>query len=268
MKNGHHLALSLSGELWNELLQAALPVKLAGDEFSLRKTARSAVKQLGIRQRVAGLLEDGETPEVVLRARDRAKDVWTRRKPGIYRRINEIVRVEGTWRVDLDHIGTELTYGDQSVSADAYLRGVAEGTIFLLRENVELPFVIERRIGASVALGDIGYDAGHRAVIGSVQDLGVHIGDNAVLQLLARLAEYGLEQQLPRVNPIPILKRDQVEEMVAPMGGPLKMAMGVEDLELEITADEMTLRVRFGFTRAQLTDKEDESGGESRQDHG
>ncbi len=250
------MALSLSGELWNELLQAALPVNLAGDEFSLRKSARQAVKQLGIRKRVAGLLEDNETPEVVIRARDRAREVWSNRKPGIYRRLNEIVRVEGSWRVDLDHIGTELTYGKQRVTADAFVRGVAEGTLFLLRENLELPFVIERRVGASVALADIGYDPGHRAVIGSVQDLSVHIGDNAVFQLLSRLAEYGLEQQLPKVNPVPILKRDQVEEMVAPMGGPLKMAMGVEDLELEINEDEMTLRVRFGFTRAQITDKD------------
>jgi len=260
MKSGHHLALTLSGELWNELLQAALPVNLAGDEFSLRKSARQAVKQLGIRRRVGGLLEDGEAPEVVLRARDRARAVWSRRKPGLYRRINQVVRIEGSWKVDLDHIGTELTYGDQRVTADAYLRGVAEGTLYLLRENVELPFVIERRIGATVALGDIAYDPGHRAVIGSVQDLGVHIGDNAVFQLLARLAEYGLEQQLPRVNPVPILKRDQVEEMVAPMGGPLKMSMGVEDLELEITEDEMTLRVRFGFTRAQITESGEDAG--------
>ena len=256
MKSGHHMALSLSGELWNELLQAALPVKLAGEDFSLRQSARAAVKQLGIRQRVAGLLEDGDTPEVVLRARDRAREVWVRRKPGLYRRINQVVRIEGTWRVDLDHIGTELTYGKQRVSADAYLRGIAEGTIYLLKENIELPFQIERRVGASVSLADIGYDPGHRAIIGSVQDLGVHIGDNAVFQLLGRLAEYGLEQQLPRVNPVPILKREQVEEMVAPMGGPLKMQMGVEDLELEINEDEMTLKVRFGFTRAQLTDKD------------
>ena len=56
------------------------------------------------------------------------------------------------------------------------------------------------------------------------------------------------------MNPVPILKRDQVEDMVGPVGGPLKMKMGVEDLELVITDDEMTLRVKFGFTQAQLTD--------------
>ena len=97
-------------------------------------------------------------------------------------------------------------------------------------------------------------------MIGTLQDLGVYIGDNAVFQLLSRLAEYGLEQQMPRVNPVPILKRGQVEDMVGPMGGPLKMQMGVEDLELEITEADLVLKVRFGFTRKQLTvaDNDDE----------
>lgn len=260
MASGPHLSLSLSRELWNELLAAALPVKLAGDSFELARGARSLVRQLGVRERVAGLLEDRRAPAALVRAKDRAKAVWVRRKPGVYRRLNELVRVEGEWRVELDHLGTELRYSKQTVAADAYVKGTAEGTIFLLKENVELPFRLERRVGASVALGDIRYDPGHRAVIGSVQDLGVYIGDNAVLQLLSRLAEVALEQQLPKVNPVPILKRDQVEEMVGPMGGPLKMQLGVEDLELEITETDMTLKIRFGFSRAQLTDRGGDDG--------
>ena len=47
--------------------------------------------------------------------------------------------------------------------------------------------------------------------------------------------------------------------MVGPMGGPLKMKMGVEDLDLEVTEDDLTLKVRFGFTRAQLTDRAEEA---------
>ena len=234
---------------------AALPVRLAGDSFDLVRDAKAAVKQLGVRERVAGLLEDRKPPAAILAARDRARDVWHKRRPGVYRRLNELVRIEGTWKVELDDLGTELTYGRQRVGADAYVRGVAEGTIFLLRENVEIPFRIERRLGASVALADIRYDPHHEAVIGTLQDLGVYIGDNAVFQLIARLAEYGLEQQLPRVTPVPILKRQQVQEMVGPMGGPLKMQMGVEDLELCIDEADLTLKVRFGFTRKQLTDR-------------
>jgi hypothetical protein len=262
MANGPHLSLSLSRELWNELLRAALPVRLAGERFALADNARAALRQLGVRERVAGLLEDRRAPAALVRAKDRAKAMWLARRSGVYRRLGELVRVEGEWRVELDHLGTELRYGKQKVSADAYVRGVAEGTVYLLRENVEFPFHVERRVGASVALGDIRYDPGHRAVIGSVQDLGVFIGDNAALQLLSRLAEYVLEQQLPRVNPVPILPRDRVEELFGPMGGPLKMNLGVEDLELEITEADMTLKVRFGFTRAQLTDSEAEGSEE------
>jgi hypothetical protein len=251
-----HLTLSLSRDLWNELLAAALPVRLAGERFDITRNARQLVRSLGVRQRVAGLLEDRRPPDALMRVKDRAKALWAQRRPGLYRRVNNIVRVEGSWRVELDQIGTEITLASQKFTADAYVRGVAEGTIFLLRENIELPFRIERRLGASVALGDIRYDPGHRAVIGSIQDLEVYVGDNVVLQLLSRAAEYALEQQLPRVNPIPLLRRQQVEDMVGPMGGSLRMQLGVEDLDLVISEDDMTLKIRFGFTRAQLTDRE------------
>lgn len=251
----HHLSLSLSRELWQELLRAALPIKLAEGEMDLAGNARRMLKQLAVRERVAGLLEDRQPPASLVRVKDRARALWHARRDGIYQRASDLVRVEGSWRVELDSLGTELKYGSQQVGADAYVKGVAEGTVYLLKENVEFPFRVEKRVGASVALKDIRYDPGHRAVIGSVRDLGVFLGDNAVLQLLSRLAEYALEQQLPRVNPVPILKRDQVEDMVGPMGGPLKMRMGVEDLELEITDGEMTLKIRFGFTQAQLVDR-------------
>ena len=239
--SSHHLALSLSRELWEELLGAALPVQLAGERFSVTHDLKRGLKSLGVRRRVAGLLEQRDPPKALLAVRDRATAVWHRRRTGLYRRLNDLVRIEGTWQVELDDLGSQLTYGSQRVGADAYVRGVAEGTMYLMRENVELPFRIERRLGASVALANIRYDPGQEAVIGTLQDLGVYIGDNAVLQLLARVAEYGLEQQLPRVNPLPILKRDQVQEMVGPMGGALKMQMGVEDLELEIVAEGDTL---------------------------
>jgi hypothetical protein len=255
-----HLTLSLSRELWTEMLNAALPVKLAGEAFDVARDARKLVRQLGVRERVAGLLEDRRPPAALVRAKDRAKAVWTARKPGLYRRLNDLVHVKGTWSVHLDHLGTDLRYSKQKVSADAYVVGVAEGTVHLLRENVEFPFRLEQRLGASVAIGDIRYDPGHHAVIGSVQDLGVFIGDNALSQLLARLAELVLEQQLPRVNPVPILPRERVQDLFGPMGGALKMQLGVEDLELLIDENDLKLSVRFGFTRAQLTDRGEETG--------
>jgi hypothetical protein len=257
MRNGYHLSLSLSRELWNDLLGAALPVKIYGGDFDLADNTRALVKQLQVRERVAGLLEDRKPPAALVQVRDRARVVWHKRKPGIYRRLNDTIRVEGKYEVKLDDLGSQLSYGSQQVGADAYLKGTATGTLFLLKENVEIPFTIEKRLGVSVTLGDIHYDRGQQAVIGSLKDLGLHLGDHAVLQLLARLGEYLLEQQLPRVNPVPILKRTQVDEMVGGLGGPLKMKMGVADLDLEVTPTDLTLSVRFGFTQLQIEDREE-----------
>lgn len=250
-----HLTLSLSRELWNELMSAALPVKLAGGDVDLLDSARNAVRQLGVRQRVRGLLEDKRTPSAVKTVGTRVRSAWRNQRASVARRVDEVVRVEGTWKVELDDLGTELRYGPQRVDADAYVRGALEGTVWLMRENLEIPFVLERRFGASVALADIRYDKGKQAVVGSLADLGVYVGDHALLQLVARMAEYALEQQLTRVNPVPILQRDRVQEMVGGMGGALKMQMGVDDLELEIDDHEMKLKIRFGFTRAQLTEE-------------
>ncbi|MBX2803247.1 MAG: hypothetical protein KTR31_36545 [Myxococcales bacterium] len=242
-----HLTLSLTRELWNELLNAALPVKLAGDQLDLAHNARQLARRLGVRQRVRGLLEDRRAPAMLTTVRHRAKELWRNQRAEVYRRLDEVVRLEGTWTVEVDHFGTELRYARQKVSADAYVRGVAEGTLYLLRENVEIPFRLERRVGASVALGDIRYDPDHRAVIGHVQDLGLYIGDGAALQVVSRAVEAVLQQQTPRVGPVPILRRAQVEEMVGPMGGSLNMQMGVEDLDLVVDERDMTLKIRFGF---------------------
>ncbi len=247
-----HLQLSLSRELWNELLRAALPIKLTTGQFDLLRSTKAGLKQLGVREQIAGLLED-RAPQSVNRVRQRARELWTSQRKAVYRRVDDVVRVEGTWRVELDSIGTDLRYARQKVGADAYIKATAEGTIWFARKNVEIPFVIEKRLGASVALADIRYDPGTKAVIGSLQDLAVYLGEGTALQLLSRLAEYALETQLPKTNPVPILKREQVEELVGPMGGPLKLRMGVEDLELEITDTDMTLKVRFGFSQPQLT---------------
>ena len=255
MKNGYHLSLSLSRELWTDLLQAALPVKVVEGDFDLARDSQTAWRQLDLRGRVAGLLEDRQPPQVLVRARDRARAVWHNRREGVYRRLHETIHVEAVYKVTLDDLGTDLRYGNQRVEAEAFLKGVVEGRLLLLKENIEVPFVLEKRLGVSLAVGDIHYDSGREAVIGSLMDLGLEVGDHAVLQLLGRLGEYLLEQQIPRVNPLQILPRAQVAEMVGGLGESLNMKMSVETLELDVTPDDLTLSVRFGFTQGQLEDK-------------
>lgn len=258
-RKGHHLSLSLSRELWSDLLRAALPVQLAAGQFDLAQQAREGFRQLGVRQRVAGLLEDRRPPDAIMRVSDRARREWRKQRPAVYRRLNEAVRVQGTYSVELDDVGSQFRYATQAVGADAFVKARVEGTIFLLRENVEIPFVLEKRVGASVTLGDIRFDRGQEAIIGSLQDLALHLGEGTALELLGRLGEYLLEQQLPRVNPVPVLKRTQVDEMVGGLGGSLRMKMGVESMDLEVDESDLTLSVKFGFAHPQLEEKRDPS---------
>jgi hypothetical protein len=66
-----------------------------------------------------------------------------------------------------------------------------------------------------------------------------------------------LAQQVERFSAVPVLKRSQVEELVAPAGGPLRVQMGVEDVAIDVSEHQLTLKVRFGFKQKQLTDAED-----------
>jgi hypothetical protein len=250
MAAGHHLSLSLSGEMWNQILRTALPFSIASGELDLAAGLRSAVRQLQVRERVAGLLEDHRTPQPLVQFGKRLGTLWEDRRANVYGMLNDLVRVEGTWTVEVDEVGTDLRYGPQKVAADAWVRGVAEGNITFLREGLTLPYRIEKRVGASVALGRIRYSRDREAVIGNLQDLAIHLGDNAVLQVLARVIEYGLQQKVETLEPVPVLKREQVDGLVGGMGGALRMNMGVDDLQLDIDDEHMTLRVRFGFSRA------------------
>lgn len=245
---GHHLSLSVSRELWNEILRGALPFPIADGAFTLAGATRGALKQLAVRQRVAGLL-DGPRAERLVKWTAPARKLWAERRTDVFRSLNDLIRVEGTWKVEVDDLGTELSYGMQRVAADAFVKGVAAGHIHFLRENVSIPFHIEKRLGASLALGRIRYDKSREAVIGNVQDLAVHLGDHVVLQLLSRLLEYAVAQRIDAIDPVPVLKREQVEGLFGPMGGPLRLQLGVDDLALDIDGDEMKLKVRFGFTK-------------------
>lgn len=245
--DGFHLKFTIGKALWNDLFSAGLPFKIKDGTFDLVENVRDGLKRLEVKEKVRGLLEDREVPAVVTRGTQVARNVWHSRRDQVYQVVNDLVRVQGDWRAEVDREGSDFKYAQQRFGVEAHVKVVATGKVYLLRENLEFPFVIEKRIGAEAALGDIRYDPERRALIGILQDVQVDLGEHFILQLLNRGAEYLLAQQIPKVNPVPILKRDQIEEMVSPAGGPLKLRMGVEDVALDITDDELTLKVKFGF---------------------
>ena len=49
------------------------------------------------------------------------------------------------------------------------------------------------------------------------------------------------------------LPKAQIDEMLAPVSeSPLKLKMDVEDMALDVDEEDITLKIRFGFTQLQL----------------
>jgi hypothetical protein len=245
--DGYHLKFTIGKALWNDLFSVGLPFKISDGTFDLLDSVRTGLNRLEVKQKVKGLLEDREVPAVVQRGTSFARNTWHNRREQVYQLVNDLVRVQGDWRAEVDRDGSDFKYAHQRFGVEAHVKVVATGKVYLLRENLEFPFVLEKRIGAEAAVGEIRYDGERRALIGELQGVQVDLGDHFILQLLNRGAEYLLAQQVPKVNPVPILKKDQIEEMIAPASGPLKLKMAVEDVALDIDEDELTLKVRFGF---------------------
>ena len=247
-----HLTLGIRKEMWDKLLMAALPVKVASGEFDLVHDMGAAADRLDLRSRVKGLLEDSRPPEVIRRVQERAIALWRERRGQAKELVHEMVKVRGTWRVQIEQEGSEFFYAQQRVGLQARVSVRAEGMAYLVRNNLEFPFVLEKSASAALALTDIHYDKGMQALVGNLGGLLVDLGDHVLYQFLGRAAEVGLEKQFPNVNPFKMLSREQLEGFVSPAGGALRLNMGVEDLDLEVNVETVTLKVRFGFAQKQI----------------
>jgi hypothetical protein len=251
--DGFHLSLSIGRALWDDLTTSALPLQVAQGSYDVGRLMYRGVKQLHVKERVTALLEDRQAPTVVRRAKNRAARTWKSRREQVYGAIEDVIKIEGDWKIELDRDGTEFHYAHQRIGVDAHMKVVATGTAYLLRQNLEVPFTLERRLGAACFLGNIRYDKEARAVIGMVEDPAIHLGNNLVVRLVEEVARYVLDQQAHKLAPVTILKKAQIESLVAPAGGPLRVKMGVDHVDIEVTEQELTLKVRFGFEQKQLT---------------
>ena len=252
----YHLSLSIGKALWDDLVGAALPAQVAEGAFDLSKNIYKGVKQLGVKQKVAALIEDkGAAAPGLISAKRKAGELWASARPQVYGVLQDMLRVEGDWRVMIDNEGTDFHYGDQKVGVDAHVKACINGRAYLLRENIEFPFTIEKRLGASCHLGDIRFDSDKNAVVGSVQDPQIDLGENAILQVINQAASKLLSQQTGRFQDVPLIPRDQLDEMVMPAGGPLRLQMSIQDVNIEVDESDLKLNVRFGFAQRQLSDQ-------------
>jgi hypothetical protein len=250
--DGYHFSFSLGKSMFSELLSAALPVSVKKGEFELRETTRQVWQQLQLREKVSGLIEQRDSSGAIVRAKDKAVSIWDGRRDQIYTMFHEMVKVEGDWEVELDNDGSGFHYGDQTIGAEATFKLSAKGTARLFKENVELPFDLSKRLGAEVHLRDIKYDQQTGRIVGYLRGLSLKLGDHPIWRLVEDATGKLIDTQAERFNPVPILKSDQIESLLQPAMGALKVDMGIEDIALDVDDDQMSLKVKFGFSQRQI----------------
>ena len=101
-----------------------------------------------------------------------------------------------------------------------------------------------------MSLGRYSFRSSTNAVVGSVQDPQIDLGENVMLKLANEIAGQLLAQQTNRFNTMPLIPKDQLNKMVLPAGGALKMNMTVEDVRIEVNNQDLQLKVKFGFARS------------------
>ena len=73
------------------------------------------------------------------------------------------------------------------------------------------------------------------------------------LQLLNEAAIKVLNMQVEKLDPVQLIQRQQLDDMLTP-AGPLQMH--IADVGIEVSPEELSLQVRFGFSQKQLTESE------------
>ena len=120
----------------------ALPFQVADGAFDIGRNVYNGVKQLGVHQKVSGLMKTKPFRNNS-RARRKISDIWRKHKPQVYRTLDEVLHVEGDWKVVVDQDGTDFHYGEQKIGVDAHVKATATGTFCLLKKNLGIPFVFE-----------------------------------------------------------------------------------------------------------------------------
>jgi hypothetical protein len=253
MTDGYHFSFSLGRSLFSDLLGTALPVSVKKGEFELADSIRQVMGQLQVREKVAGLLEDRGEQSRLVKVKDRAMSLWDGRREQVLSLFEEIVKVEGEWELEVDQDGTDFHFGHQTIGAEATFKLSAKGTARLLKNNVEVPFDLSKKIGAEIHLRDIEYDPETGRIVGYMRGLSLKLGDHPLWRLVEDASGRLIDQQADRFNPVPILQSSQIEGLLESAANALNMSMEIDDLALDVGPEYMTLKVRFGFASKQLT---------------
>lgn len=248
LPDGYHLSFSISRSLWADLLAEALPIQVGTGEFDAVQQVRGLLNGVQTQISQMKLLESPKVPPVAAAAGVRALGVLKKAREGVSRRVDRLVRVKGKWRLEVTRDGSEFVYGQNGVTLHARLNATAEGRADLLDDQFEVPFLLQKAISGTITLGDVQFDRNTRSLQGRVKDVGLILGDHPLFKLLKPYVDKLLEQKLiGKVNPLTLLRGEQLENLITPGQGPLKLSAGISDILVSVDDDRLTLSVRFAF---------------------
>ncbi len=257
LPDGYHLALSISQNLWTDLLGEALPIQVGQGDWDLidssRKLLHAAEDQ--VKGLLTGVVEQiDEAPllgsPVARGVRGRAKSIAKRGRGFASRTVRDSVKVKGKWRANVAREGSSFDYAAGAVTLNARAQLELEGTALLFGDQFEFPFALGRFVDATASLKDVNFNRGSKQLEGSIGDVSLSLGNSLPLRLLKALGDRLIAQQIDRFNPLPLIPGSTLENMITPGDGPLKLSAGIDDLHVGINEKDLTLSVRFAFKGA------------------
>lgn len=254
LPSGYHLSLSISQELWTDLLAEALPLQVGEGDFDIIDSGRKLLE--AAETQVRGLLAPVEESldgapvlgtDVGKNVRGRVRGLLKAGRNFASRRVKNNVKVVGKWRARVSRDGSQFVYAEEAVTLDARAVVELEGRALLFGEQFEVPFTLSRHVDASASLGGVQFDRTRKQLEGNLESVSLSLGESLPLRLLKVLAERLIATQVDKINPLPLIPGSTLQNMVTPGDGPLKLNAGIEDIFVGISGQDLTLSIRFDF---------------------
>lgn len=254
LPDGYHLSLSISQALWADLLGQALPIQVAKGGFDLvdqgRKLLHTAEDQVkGLLTTTMDKLDEAPVigSQPVRNARGRIRSLARKGRDVASQRFRQAVKIEGDWKANVSRDGSTFRYHEGGVTLDARAVFAVEGKAILLQDRFEIPFTLAKDLKATASLNEVGFHKDRKQLEGKLGDVSVTLGESLPLRLLKVLADRLIDRQIDKMKPLKLIPASALEGMLSPSEGPLKFSAGIEDLNVGINENDLTLSVRFEF---------------------
>jgi len=254
LPSGYHLSLSISQELWADLLSEALPVQVGDGDFDMIEGGRKLLEaaETQVRGLLAPVEETMNTAPLLgtsagRSVRGRMRGLLKAGRNFASRRVKNNVKVVGKWSARVSRDGSQFVYNDDSVTLDARAVFEVQGKALLFGDQFEVPFTLSRHLDGTASLGEVTFDRDRKQLEGNLEAVSLSLGESLPLRLLKVLGERLIATQVDKFNPLPLIPGSTLQNMVTPGDGPLKLNASIDDIYVGISGQDLTLSIRFDF---------------------